>query len=158
MHQTFLADKEPLPIPEHHKFRQAWKWPHAIEYFFRMMCEGFLTLNVCCGQSTFGDVRVDIDPDSTATIIGDMNNLPFANCSFPRVVSDPFWKTNIFQRFRPFYELVRVCEVGGYIYFNATWIPFSKSVVETQRFSRCDFPFGLASVICEFKKITDEFD
>ena len=153
MKQSLLIDSEPVDIPEHHKFKQSWRWPHAIEYFFAMMISS-LSLHVCCGRSSLGDIRLDIDRDSARTIAGDMRSLPFADNIFDWVFGDWPWKMNYFQRWRPFYEMVRVCKIGGRIIINATWIPFSKQAVLEELYVRCDGPFKLASVICVFRKVS----
>ena len=156
--QELLTNEPNLPIPKHHQFRKSWRWPHCIEDFFRLRIENKYSLHVCCGQSSLGDVRIDIDPRSQRTHEGDMNNIPFENNSFDVVFGDWPWKLNYFARWKPFYEMIRKCKVGGYIIINCTWQPFSKSVVLKEMFVRCDFPFGQASLILVYEKITTEFD
>ena len=153
MLQTTLDESESIPIPKHLIFRRSWRWPHPIEEFFKLHFEGKYSLNVCCGQSSIGTVRVDIDPESKANHIADMRELPFKDNVFDIVGSDPPWKLGFFQRFRPFYECIRVCKVGGIIIYNATWVSESNQAVEIERYSRSDLPFGMASVISVFRKI-----
>jgi len=157
-YQELLTNEPPLPIPKHHQFRKAWRWPHCIEDFFKLRIEGKHSLHVCCGQSSLGNVRIDIDPQSKRTHEGDMNNIPFENCSFDIVFGDWPWKLNFFQRWKPFYEMIRKCKVGGYVIINCTWVPFSNSVILKEMFVRSDFPFGQASLILVYEKITSEFD
>ena len=157
-YQETLTNDPPLPIPKHHQFKKSWRWPHCIEDFFKLRIEGKYSLHVCCGQSSIGNVRIDIDPHSQRTHDGDMNNIPFENDSFDIVFGDWPWKLNYFDRWKPFYEMIRKCKVGGHIIVNCTWLPHSKSVVLREMFVRSDIPFGQASLILVYEKITKEFD
>lgn len=68
---------------------QNWKHPPAVEEWLRSMCIG-RTLNVCCGASKVGDVRVDIDPKAPGlTEVGDLFNLPYGPGEFDTVICDP---------------------------------------------------------------------
>ena len=154
-HQALLTEENPIPIPKHLQFRRSWRWKHPIEEFFKIHTEGKHSLNVCCGQSKIGTCRVDVDPNSTATHLADIRALPFKDNTFDVTISDPPWKLGFFQRFRPFYECVRVTKLGGLIIYNATWVPFSNQCVEIERYSRCDMQFRLASVISVFKKVLE---
>jgi len=156
--QELLIDAPPLPIPKHHQFRKSWRWPHAVESFFALRIEDKYSLHVCCGQSEVGDIRIDLDPTSKRTQEGDMRSIPFPNNTFDVVFGDWPWKMNYYQRFRPFYEMIRVCKVGGAIIINATWISHSEVAVLKETFVRCDFPFGQASVILVYEKTSDARD
>jgi hypothetical protein len=158
MEQARLVDDQTIPIPKHHQFRKAWRWPHAVELFFQQRIEDKSSLHVCCGSSRIGDVRLDIDSDSERTISGDMRTIPFDDCSFDIVFGDWPWKMGYFQRFKPFYEMVRVCKIGGEIIVNSTWLPFSKAAELREIFVRCDSPFGMVSVILVYRKIAGEYD
>ena len=70
-------------------------------------------------------------------------------------VSDPPWKISYYERFKPFFECVRVCKVGGKIIYNATWIPMtpSKDVKLEEVWVRQDNDFSNVSVISIFRKI-----
>ena len=156
--QELLIDAPPLPIPKHLQFRKSWRWPHAIESFFELRIEDKYSLHVCCGQSEVGNVRIDLDPNSKRTQEGDMRNIPFPNNTFDVVFGDWPWKMNFYKRFRPFYEMARVCKVGGSVIINAIWIPHSEVMLLRETFVRCDSPFGTASVILVYKKIADFLD
>lgn len=109
------------PIPSDHQFRAKWRWPDDVERFVRSLTASGYTLNVCWGKSPLGDVRVDADNAHDPDVVCDMKHLPFARNTFEATISDPPWKVPYFDRFRPFYECVRVTEVGGYIIVNAKW-------------------------------------
>jgi len=102
---------------------------------------------VCSGACDLGDVRVDLDPKRPSVIKADMCDLPFANESFQTVISDPPWRTSWFDRWRPFFELVRVCKVGGQITFNSYYVPWSKQVKMTELYVRQDERFANVSIL-----------
>lgn len=55
-----------------------WMWSDYVEIFLRKIVDQFghgKTLNMCCGASNLGDVRVDIDPRSNRTRSGDLFRL-----------------------------------------------------------------------------------
>jgi hypothetical protein len=56
------------------------------------------TLNVCCGNCPVGDIRIDIDPNTTRTMAGDLFRLPFPQQSFDTVICDPPF--SYYNRFR----------------------------------------------------------
>lgn len=56
------------------------------------------TLNVCCGMSRVGEVRVDLDPKSNRTQEGDLHELNFPRASFDTVICDPPF--SFYNRFR----------------------------------------------------------
>jgi ubiquinone/menaquinone biosynthesis C-methylase UbiE len=127
-------------------------WEEEISEFVKSKIKG-KSLNVPCGSSEIGDVRIDIDPNSKATEVGDMNKINYPDNSFDTVISDPIWKLNYYKRPRQFFELVRVCKVGGLIIFNATWIPTSKAVELKETYIRRSAQFGNVSVISVFEKV-----
>ena len=51
------------------------------------------SLNMCCGMSPFGDVRVDIDPKVKPDMVADMwdMNELFDRASFDSIYCDPVW-------------------------------------------------------------------
>lgn len=142
-----------MEIPEHHKFRKAWRWSPEIERKLSSWMETFHSLHICAGNSNLGTVRLDVDPDSHANVIGSMRNLPFLDESFDVTLYDPPWKLNIFQRFRPHYEAIRVTKKGGTIIINAPWMPYSNECVLEEVYYRCDAPFRMASLMMFFRKI-----
>jgi SAM-dependent methyltransferase len=109
------------------QFREAFLWEKPIEEFVKSEMKGY-TLNVPCGKSPLGDVRLDIDPELSQREAYDMfkNRLPYENSTFDTVISDPPWHLGHYLRPRLFFELVRVLKVGGKIIYNAYWIPTSK--------------------------------
>ena len=137
--------------------KESWVWNNKVADFVRPLIKG-KSLNVCAGKSDLGDVKIDLDPADKSVLKGDMRDLPFENCEFDTVIQDPPWKIGYYERFRPFFECVRVCKVGEKIIYNATWIPESQSRKLVNVFVRRDNSYSNTSVISIHKKITDEFD
>lgn len=140
----------------HLQFRPSFIWEKEIEDFVKENMSGY-SLNVPCGASKLGDERLDIDPNLSMREAYDMFNkqLPYAPCTFDTVISDPPWKIGHYFRPRLFFELVRVCKVGGKIIYNATWIPQSKHTKLLNTFIRQSASFGNISIISVFEKISN---
>lgn len=138
--------------------KKSWIWEKEIQDLVMLIMKG-RTLNVPCGTSQLGDVRVDLDSTHNPDKIMDYNELEFTNCSFDTVIQDPAWKIkNYFHRMVPFFECVRVCKLGGQIIYNAPWIPTSKSVKLIECYVRQSARFGNVSIISIFEKITTSYD
>jgi hypothetical protein len=135
------------------RLESSWVWNKSVTDFVRSRIRG-RSLNVCAGMSDLGDVRVDLDPKDRKAIKGDMSNLPFPDNSFDTVISDPPWRIGYYQRWKPFFELVRVCKVGGRIIHNATWLPDSALVRLVETVVRVDSVFTNTSIIGVFEKKT----
>jgi SAM-dependent methyltransferase len=135
-----------MSLKEKHRFEDCWRWPASFERFVRDRVDG-KALNVCAGESDIGDVKVDAEPRQDGVIQADMRKLPFPDASFDTVVSDPPWKIGYYQRFRPFFECVRVCKPGGRIIYNATWLPESDQTELDELRVRQDEEFSDASVL-----------
>lgn len=133
-------------LNEVHRYEDCWRWPASFERFVREHVEGYC-LNVCAGESDVGDVKLDAEPRRDDVIQGDMRNLPFKDATFDTVVSDPPWKIGYHQRWKPFYECVRVCKPGGLIIYNATWIPESDQCDVEKIRARQDGQFTDTSII-----------
>ncbi len=106
--------------------QKVWVWNDTVREFVKSRIEGY-SLNVCAGANPMCDVNLDLDPTDRSIIKGDMRLLMYPADTFDTVVSDPPWKIGYYERFRPFFECVRVCKVGGKIIYNATWIPMTPS-------------------------------
>lgn len=132
-------------------------WEDEVSDFIMDHITGF-SLNVPCGSSLLGSVRVDIDPEMKPDRVEDMNKLSFPDCVFDTSISDPPWKLNFYQRMRPFFELIRVTKVQGKIIYNAPWIPTSKAVRLEETWIRQSAQFGNVSIISVFTKTTDAYD
>ena len=134
--------------------QKCWIWNESVTNFVKDKIEGY-SLNVCAGKNPICDVNLDLDPQDKTIIKGDMRLLKFKSNTFDTVISDPPWKISYYERFRPFFECVRVCKVGGRIRYNATWIPMtpSRDVKLEEVWIRQDNDFSNASVISVFKKI-----
>jgi len=104
--------------------QDSWVWPDEVVDFVKERLVG-ISLNVCAGKNPLCDVNMDLDPVDRSIIKGDMRLLPFETGVFDTVVSDPPWKISYYNRFRPFFECIRVCKVGGHIIYNANWLPAS---------------------------------
>lgn len=139
------------------QFKPAFRWEREVEEFVRSRMAGY-TLNAPCGHSTLGDVFVDNDleivPEGRNFHHADMMKLPFADQTFDTVISDPPWHLNLFHRPRQFFELFRVCKVGGKILFNATWFPSSKyDVFDIEElYVRSSANFANASLLMTIRK------
>lgn len=134
--------------------QKSWVWPNLVTEKVRPFIQGY-SLNVCAGLSELGDIRLDIDPKLPTVQKADMNALPYPDNTFDTVVSDPPWKINFFHRQRPFFEVVRVCKVGGRIIYNCTWRPISKYVKLEKVYLRTDNNWANISAIWIFKKIKE---
>lgn len=89
--------------------------------FLRAHTEGTL-LQVCCGGSRLGGVRVDIDLRAPAVnVLADMIDLPFKEKSFDTVACDPLYELAYPKRIELQRELFRVAKRR--VIFKAPWIP-----------------------------------
>ena len=141
--------------------QKCWVWNESVTNFIKDRIKGH-SLNVCAGKNPLCDVNIDLDPQDKTIIKGDMRLLPFKSNTFDTVVSDPPWKISYYERFKPFFECVRVCKVGGIIIYNSSWIPMtpSKDVKLLETWIRQDNDFSNASIISIFKKVknTNEYN
>lgn len=149
------TNKRPINTKNHLKFRSAFVWEQEIEDFVREHIKGY-SLNVPCGSCLLGDERLDIDPNLAMREAYNMfkNKLPYDNSTFDTVISDPPWKIGHYFRPRLFFELVRVCKIGGRIIYNAVWIPDSKHIKLISTHIRQSANFGNVSIISIFEKIS----
>jgi hypothetical protein len=136
------------------EFREAFLWEKEVEEFIKDEINGY-SLNVPCGKSTLGDVRLDINPNLTQKEIYDMfkQKLPYADNTFDTVISDPPWSISLFKRPKLFFELVRVTKLGGKIIYNALWIPRSNCTKLEKTLIRQSNQFTNVSIISIFIKI-----
>ncbi len=89
--------------------------------FLRGHCIGTL-LQVCCGGSHEGAVRVDLDPAAPGlTVRGNMLRLPFRGRSFDTVACDPIYGIDLLRRVSLQRELLRVARRR--LIFKAPWVP-----------------------------------
>lgn len=138
---------------------ESWIWPEQVTELVSSLIIG-KSINVCCGASALGDVKVDLQPLPELALknniqIEDMNDLPFEDDSFDTVISDPPWKLPFFKRMRPFLECVRICKVGGRIIYNSYHKPVSKYVVLEKAYIRSDNNWSNCLVIWIFKKVRE---
>jgi len=135
-------------------FRPAFIWEKEIEDFVKDRMKGY-TLNVPCGTSQLGDIRLDIKADFSMREAYDFFNdsLPFSDNTFDTIISDPPWKIGHYFRPKLFFKLVEKCKIGGIIIYNATWIPTSKYVKLKEVWVRQSSQFSNVSIISVFEKI-----
>ena len=138
------------------KWIPSWEWPQEItENIEKLLGEGE-TLHICAGSSKLGDVKIDIDPQRPDIAKGDMRDLQFETGRFQNTIIDPPFKLGYYQRFRPFYEAVRVTKIGGLIIYNATWIPHAENTHLLKVIVRRDSHWGNVSVVSVFEKIAED--
>lgn len=78
-------------------------------------------IQVCCGGSFLGDVRVDHDREAPGVnVLADMRRLPFEDGSFGTVACDPIYSLSFPDRIRLQRELARVARRR--ILFKAPWV------------------------------------
>jgi hypothetical protein len=141
-------------MPKHTILQQSWVWPDFVTSFVKdRVVEP--SLNVCSGVSKVCTVNLDLDPKDKDVLMGDMRCLPFPAGTFETVVSDVPWKISYYERFKPFFECVRVAKIGGMIIYNATWIPSSTDTELQEVWVRQDNAFSTASIISIHKKVKD---
>jgi len=146
-------------VNRHLKLRKSWIWNNSVnEYVKKWIRNTDKVLNVPNGKSRIGTVLADIDPQFKDVDKVDMKKLPYKNNSFDVVIQDPPWKIGYFNRFKPFYECVRVCKVNGLIIYNAYWIPYTKfpDLLKIEDVViRQDKPFTNTSIITVFRKLKE---
>jgi len=138
------------------KWIKSWEWPQEISENVKNLLEPGITLHICSGNSNIGDVKVDLDPKKADVQKGDMRDLQFESYTFDNTIIDPPWKLGYYQRFRPFYEAVRVAKIGGLVVYNATWIPYANNTELLNVYVRRDSHWGNVSVFSVFRKIGED--
>ena len=132
--------------------QECWIWKDEVTAFVKDKIKGH-SLNVCAGKNPLCNENIDLDPQHPKVSQGDMRLIPFKSNTFDTVVSDPPWKIGYYQRFRPFFECVRVCKIGGRIIYNAYWIPESEDVKLIKTYVRQDTTYSNTSIISIYEKI-----
>lgn len=134
------------------KWVKSWEWPQDITDNVEELLDPGSTLNICAGTNRLGDVKIDLDPKSENVQKMNMRDLQYPDETFDNVIIDPPWKLGYYQRFRPFYEAVRVTKIGGNIFYNATWIPHSDQCSLVNVYVRRDSHWGNVSVISHYRR------
>lgn len=131
-------------------------WEQEIEDFVKERMKGY-TLNVPCGTSKLGDVRLDADTKMSMREAYNFfkDKIPYPKNTFDTVISDPPWHVGHYFRPKLFFSLVDVCKVGGIIIYNATWIPTSKYVKLKEAYIRQSSQFSNVSILSVFEKVED---
>jgi len=137
-------------------FREAFLWEKEIEDFVKERIKGY-SLNVPCGKSSLGDIRLDIDHNLSMRGAFDFfkDELNYPDNTFDTIISDPPWKIGHYFRPKLFFKLVEKCKIGGQIIYNATWIPTSKYVKLKELWIRQSSQFSNVSIISVFEKIAE---
>ena len=82
-------------------------WPNAVESFLQTLLIP-RSLHLCCGHSSIGDVRADIDAGVFPHVVCDAAKLPFADESFDSVLCDPPYNGNFQWNHDVLSELSRI--------------------------------------------------
>ena len=137
-------------------FRPAFLWEEEVEDFVREKIKGY-SLNVPCGKSELGDIRLDLDENLSMRGAYDFfkDKLDFPDNTFDTIISDPPWKIGHYFRPKLFFSLVEKCKVGGTIIYNATWIPTSKYTKLKETWIRQSSQFSNVSIISVFEKTAE---
>jgi len=136
------------------RYIKAFSWPKDIERFLKESIRERPLLNVCCGESLFGDVRMDKYNDyslfAPPDVIGDMEELPFENDSFGAVFSDPPWYANYKQKSANFIkDALRVAPV---VYLMSPWIYGSSNAKLTDCWVRQHPGINNAIVLARYER------
>lgn len=109
-------------------------WVHHpdVEKWLSKMAIG-RTLNVCCGMSQVGEIRVDTDPNTKRTEEGDLFRLRFPARSFVTVICDPPF--SYFNRFRWIVELADIADKRLLLAADRTIIRLPKEDWSTRLFA-----------------------
>ena len=85
-------------ITKQKSFRKTWRFNLDEENFIKKSLIG-RSLNVCCGKSRLGNIRVDLDEKHNPDLVCDYFHLPYKQCEFNTVIFDPpfqdFWKLGL---------------------------------------------------------------
>ena len=100
------------------KWVKSWEWPQDITNNVEALLDPGSTLNICAGNSRLGDVKIDLEPKREDIDKMNMRDLKFEDGTFNNVIIDPPWKLGYYQRFRPFYEAVRVTKIHTGVMFR----------------------------------------
>ena len=108
------------------KYIEAFSWPDSIEKFVKSIVLEKPILNVCSGDTYFGDIQVekyhfrkDWFGVNGTKIKADMKFLPFKDDSFGCVFSDPPWDLNTKKDMAfAVHEFIRVAPV---VYLMCPW-------------------------------------
>jgi hypothetical protein len=82
-------------------------WPEAVSEFISTLLTG-RSLHVCCGVSSLGDVRVDMDASHRPNVQADAARLPFQDGAFDTVLCDPPYNGKMQWNHDMLKEMVRV--------------------------------------------------
>lgn len=87
-----------------------WCHPDYVEKWLNDMALG-RTLNVCCGLSRVGEVRLDLNINTNRTEPGDLFKLPYTGASFDTVICDPPYSYYNFAKY-PFAWILRLSDIS----------------------------------------------
>lgn len=102
-------------------YKKMYRDPKWLTEYVKKYLKGY-SLNLCCGMSELGSVRVDIDPKVNPNIIADMWDLPFKRATFDSIYCDPIWSDfKLPNKHRFIYSLFELLKGGGYLIWNCNW-------------------------------------
>lgn len=107
------------------KYHPVFRWTAGVDDFVRFVVKERPILNVCSGQSAWGDVT--LDKYEPADVAGEWTALPFEADSFGAVFADPPWNVGYKAEVRDYMrEALRVAPVAYLMapwLYGATWAP-----------------------------------
>lgn len=118
------------------KFIETWKFPREVSHFIEWAQCFYVGHNkgkythICCGKSTIGDLRIDMNPDTKPDLVARIQDLPkiLGNCSQENIIIDPPWEIPYGDR-REFSYLCRdLLKTGGFLFFNSPWSPWVQAL------------------------------
>jgi hypothetical protein len=98
-------------------------WAESIEDYLQTLLVG-KSMHICCGKSTLGDYRLDLDRENNPDIICDASRLCLATDSFDTVLCDPPYNGKFQWNHWLLEELARVASQR--IIFQHWFIPANK--------------------------------
>ncbi len=141
--------------PDRDGLNPRWAWSEAVVDWVLQYTKS-PSVKICTGTSPIADENVDINEYDGVTTVADMFDLPDEwTDRFATVISDPPWRgKSESDRRQMFDEALRVCEPGGLIIYNATWIPENeRTTLRKKRFRQQEDFWGNASFVTVFQHI-----
>jgi len=139
------------------RYIKVFSWPSNIEVMLRTVVKERPILTVCCGDSPFGDVRLDKENVSCffpPDVMGDMSELPFDDDAFGCVFCDPPWDASYKKKCADYCkEALRVAPV---CYLMAPWVWGSSAAPLTDCWVRQQPGINNVVVISRYERLRDK--
>ena len=125
------------------------------------------SLNLCCGQSRFGDVRADNDPNVKPDVECDIFDLPFERAEFDSIYCDPVWEEPRFwcgfkgmkNKYMFLCNLRDLLKTNGVLIWNCNWaydyIKGLKTIYRKYNHSRVS---GLVTCTMVYKRVNGQLE